>query len=711
MSPPFSRKYLATLLFALACVLALAGAGWHSIVRLRDDVALTQHTREVQNQIDLVHITLLNLEESHQAFLLTQDAADFEPYLLALRRLKTEMEALAALTAQHAEQGPDLARLQTLVQRQRDALTRAIEDRRSSHGPAVVAGLHNGAAKELMVQIRDVLARMDHEESRALAAHQAAADRQLRLNMLLGAAVIVVTTLMLAAIYFLMRRELAARDRAERAEAEHRSVLEHDIELRSRELAQATDALVLSEARLRGIFDSATDAILTVDQTQTIVLANPAAARMLRCPQPQLLGAALGRFVPPAVGALSLQREVSGHRADGEQFPIEAAISHLQVGGQELYTVILRDVTERKRAEAELRDSEARFRQVLTMLPEPVVIESGDRITFANEATQRLMGLGEDELIGRSPLSFCHPDSVETVKQRLACLMAGQAVAPAIEIKALGADGRVRVVESTAARIDFRGDVSVIAMMRDVTDLRRVQRELSRSHTDLQRLVAAQGRVQEEERKRIARELHDELQQKLAAILMNLSAAKNQLQGDPGNATAALTAAHELAVAVIESTRRIVNDLRPQVLDDLGLVAALQVLASNVSRASGMACHVNAEPAAARRAALSADVQTCLYRVAQESLNNVVKHAQASEVHIELARAESAGIVLRVRDNGNGMSPDWRGKPDSFGVLGMQERLRLVGGSLTLHSHDGGGTVVQALLRPKPKHKPGQATT
>jgi PAS domain S-box-containing protein len=593
VSAPFSRQSLAALLLALAGVLALAAAGWQAVVQLRADVALTKHTREVQNQIALLHITLLGLEKHQHAFVRTRTRADFDAYLQALQRLHAEMDALAALTAPHAEQQPDLARLQTLMQRKRDQARQAVDAAPGAPPPPL-------PDDDLMAQIGAVLERMDHEEARALALHEASTAHTVRRNVELGAAASVLAVVLLASIYRLMRREQAAHERAERAEAQQRARLEHEVAQRTRALARAGQALRISEARLRGIFESATDAILTVDASQTIVLANPAAARMLRCAQSALIGSALERFVPEparaahrrlleAYGAgpapsreMSPQREVSGLRADGELFPIEAAISHLRVGGQPLYTVILRDVTERKRAQAELL---------------------------------------------------------------------------------------------------------------------RTQHELSGSHADLQRLMAAQGRVQEEERRRIARELHDDLQQKLAAILMNLSAARDAALRDPARAGAALAAADELAGAAIESTRRIVNDLRPQVLDDLGLVAALQALAQSFSRSSGIACRVDADAAAGRRAAaVSPDVATCLYRVAQESLTNVVKHTRASEVQIELAPSGAHGLTLRVRDNGQGMAHGARGKPESFGLLGMQERLRRVDGRLEVRSGNGEGTTIEAVV-------------
>lgn len=716
----FGRTYRAALAIALACVLALAGASWHAIAQLRESIALTQHTREVQSQIDRVQITLLDLESRQRSFLLTRAATDFEPYLGALQRLHAEMDMLAALTATHAEQGPDLARLEALVQRRRDELQRAVGTPHAMGEQALLTAIRQGEGKVPMAEIRAVLERMDREEARVLALHEAAAGERLRWSVALGAAVVAVTTAMLAAIYGLMRRELAARDRAERAEAERRTLLEQDVERRARELARAADALSLSEAQLRGVFESATDAILTIDAAQTIVLANPAAARMLRIDQQELVGSALERFVPEpwraahrahveAFGAsgapsrpMSPQREVWGLRADGERFPIEAAISHARADGRTLYTVILRDISARRHAEAELRESEARFREVLRMLPEPVFIDSGGRLGFVNEAAQRLVGQREGELIGRPLLSLCHPDSVPRLQACLARLAEGAAVAAPIEIEVCAADGSARVVEATAARIGYGGQVAVIVMTRDVSDLRRMQRELERSHADLQRLVSAQGRIQEEERRRMARELHDDLQQKLAAILMNLSAVRQQVRPDSPGALSALAAADELAAAAIESTRRIVNDLRPQVLDDLGLVPALEALAQGFSRGSGTACRVQAEAAAAARAAQSADVATCLYRVAQESLNNVVKHSQATEVRIELDTGADRELVLRVRDNGQGMALEARRKPDSFGLLGMEERLRRVGGRLEVHSLAGVGTTIAACV-PMPR--------
>ena len=475
-------------------------------------------------------------------------------------------------------------------------------------------------------------------------------------------------------------------------------------------------ALRLSEARLRGIFDSATDAILTADEAQTIVMANPAAAQMFHCRVDELVGAPLQRLIPEryrrehwrdvqAFGATETNarhmgrlRDVMGLRVDGEEFPIDAAISHLSVGGQRLYTVILRDITERRSAEAALRESEASLRRLLMLLPEAVFVHSGNRISFVNEAAQHLFGAGEAALLGRSSLELVHPDSIDIVKSRIRAMEGGALLTPLIEEKILRADGATRIVEATATRIEDRDEASILVIMRDVTELKLTQAALVVSHADLQRLVAAQDKVQEEERKRIARELHDDLQQTLAAIRIDLGAIGERLAADPASVAPILAELDGLASAAINSTRRIVNDLRPQMLEDLGLEPALEVLVAQFSQRTGIACHLDERRDAGERALESPAVVTCLYRVVQEALNNVAKHARASTVHVRLASAAHGGLVLRVSDDGEGMSLGDRRKADSFGLLGMHERVRALGGVLRIDSQPGAGTTVEVVV-------------
>ncbi len=298
---------------------------------------------------------------------------------------------------------------------------------------------------------------------------------------------------------------------------------------------------------------------------------------------------------------MGARREVIGLRSDGEEFPIETSISHLHLDGQRLYTAILRDVSDSRRAEAALRDSEARLRQLLALLPDAVFVNSGGRIAFVNEAASRLFGADESALLGRLVLELIHPDSIEQVRTRVAALHDGATMVPPVELKVLRADGAVRSVESTDTRFVDHEEVSLIVVLRDVTELRQAQTALRESHADLQRLVEAQNSVQEDERKRIARELHDDLQQTLASIAINVAAIGERLPPDAAAAVPVLAEVGQLATAAIESTRRIVNDLRPQILEDLGLVPALEVMADQFERRSGMSCQLELDADAGDR--------------------------------------------------------------------------------------------------------------
>lgn len=247
--------------------------------------------------------------------------------------------------------------------------------------------------------------------------------------------------------------------------------------------------------------------------------------------------------------------------------------------------------------------------------------------------------------------------------------------------------------------------MGAVVTARDVTELKQRQAEVQSAHADLLRLVAAKDRVQEEERQRIARDLHDDLQQTLTAIKLDVGAVAGTLRADPEAASSMLAKVGELAAGAIRSTRRIVNDLQPQVLEDLGLVPALEALADQFNRRTGVSCRLDVLDASGAALPESSLIATSLYRIAQEALNNVVKHARAGAVHMQLATTPEGDLQLRVTDNGKGMSVADRKKAQSFGLLGMQERVRALGGSLRIDSRVGAGTAIEVVV-PLPAPRP-----
>ena len=197
----------------------------------------------------------------------------------------------------------------------------------------------------------------------------------------------------------------------------------------------------------------------------------------------------------------------------------------------------------------------------------------------------------------------------------------------------------------------------------------------------LRRVVAAQ----EVERRRLARELHDETGQALTSILLGLRALEARVGGD------AVGDLRELVVATLQDVRRLAVELRPKVLDDFGLVPALERLTTTFAEQTAMDVRFESGLGDER---LPEDVETALYRIVQESLTNIVKHAQANSVSVSLTR-KPAAVTAVVEDDGGGFDPD-RARPDGFGLEGMRERVRLLGGKMHVESSEGSGTTLVA---------------
>ena len=244
------------------------------------------------------------------------------------------------------------------------------------------------------------------------------------------------------------------------------------------------------------------------------------------------------------------------------------------------------------------------------------------------------------------------------------------------------------------------GRYSGLVLDGDRSELLEARRALAESRAEMQRLLAERDRVQQAERQRIARELHDELQQTLAAIRMQLAAVARYLDGAHPEVLSLIDESRVLAATAIESNRRIISDLRPQALEDLGLLAALESLVAQFRRRTGIACRLRAGGDHDAEPTLALSVAFCLYRVTQESLGNAAQHAHASEVEVKLARTPAGQVVLRISDNGKGMLSGQAAGRASFGLIGVQERVKAIGAVLRIESAAGGGTTIEVTVPP-----------
>jgi PAS domain S-box-containing protein len=320
-----------------------------------------------------------------------------------------------------------------------------------------------------------------------------------------------------------------------------------------------------------------------------------------------------------------------------------------------------------------------------------------------NPTATTLFARSEGDLVGRSPLEFIAPEYHAQTRARIRLVLTQGKIAPPADVEVLRPDGSRRIVQATSTLIEDEGQPAILALMRDVTAVRAVEAELKQSHARLKALVGAQDAWQEEERKRVSREIHDDLQQALAALKIDLSMLARRLRAPSAGAAAdaeameMLQAADALADAAIVSTRRVVENLRPRILDEGGLVDAIVGTLGDFERRTGIQARLNArEPGC--ESCLSPDCVTCLYRVFQEALNNVRKHSGATRVDVSLARIAPGEVRLRIHDDGRGIEPSDPEKPRSFGLLGMSERLAAVGGRMQLAGAPEEGTCLDAFV-------------
>ncbi|MEN9316037.1 MAG: hypothetical protein RIS35_2430 [Pseudomonadota bacterium] len=312
------------------------------------------------------------------------------------------------------------------------------------------------------------------------------------------------------------------------------------------------------------------------------------------------------------------------------------------------------------------------------------------RFVYVNEAAERMLGASREQLLGRSHWDL-YPKTcgteVETAFRRAA---AGE--------RACFENFYEPWQRWFQGRCYPRPGSGILVYFVDVTETREAQEALRRSHDELRSLVGQMNAVEERERVRIARELHDELQQSLAAARLDVLGIRRRLApGDAAVDDLVASATHTIDLA-IDATRRIIGDLRPAILDELGLAAALDEMVERLRARTGIDAGFEVLGARSADAELPREVTICLYRIAQESLNNVGKHAQASSMRLTLDLRRPEAIGLEVRDDGRGILPDDLGKRGSFGVLGMRERLHALGGDLTISSDPGAGTTVRAVV-------------
>jgi PAS domain S-box-containing protein len=349
------------------------------------------------------------------------------------------------------------------------------------------------------------------------------------------------------------------------------------------------------------------------------------------------------------------------------------------------------------RREAQVREGEQRFRLLVNEVQDYAIfmLDPAGRVVSWNAGAERLKGYRAEEILGEHCSRFYLPEDVAQGKperQLQIATIQGRAEDEGWRLRRDGSRFRAHVV-ITAVHDAAGALVGFTKVTRDVTELRRTEAELAQYRGQLRALAARIESAQEEERSRIAREIHDELGQALTILKLDLGWLRANLPRRPA-VTRRIRAMDEILDRTLDALRRLAADLRPAVLDQLGLRAAIRSLARDFEARTGVRAHVDLAAADVR---LDPDLATTAYRILQEALTNVARHAGASRVDIAL-RVTPQAVSLEVRDDGRGITPRELASPGSLGLLGMRERARSWGGDVHISAAPERGTIVRATL-------------
>jgi PAS domain S-box-containing protein len=354
----------------------------------------------------------------------------------------------------------------------------------------------------------------------------------------------------------------------------------------------------------------------------------------------------------------------------------------------------------RRIADLELRRSEGRLRGILDSAMDSIItVDKNQRVVLFNDAAEAMFGWRRDEAMGTAldnfiPERFRHVHAAHVERfgeTRTAARRMGGSLRI---VTGLRRNGDEFPIDASISQIEDSGKRFYTVILRDITARLASEEALRRSRDELQALGAAAHMTREQEKSRFARELHDELGQLLTMLQMDVAWCKEALPYGNDALDTRLDRMEQLLKSTIAATRRIAADLRPLMLDDLGLVPSLEWLVENFSQRTGIACtlSVGEDELALPKAHASA-----IFRIVQESLTNIAKHAEASHAEIALERDEDE-LVVRVADDGVGFSPQAPRKPGSLGLFGLRERASLMGGEASIISAPGEGTSIVVRL-------------
>ncbi|AYQ29508.1 PAS domain S-box protein [Polaromonas sp. SP1] len=355
------------------------------------------------------------------------------------------------------------------------------------------------------------------------------------------------------------------------------------------------------------------------------------------------------------------------------------------------WLLAVRDGARDRAGKQALEGADARLAGLLDSAMDAIItVDSEQNVILYNQAAEKIFGWPTREMLGQ-PLTrlipqrhrAAHGDQVRRFGQTGTT---SRRMGDGTVLYGQRASGEEFPLEASISQLDTVHGKIYTVILRDVTERVRASEELSA-------FASAAHAIRESEKTRIARELHDELAQSLTAIKMDATWIREAVPADADAVHAKLDDMLGLLDTTVAATRRIASDLRPLLLDDLGLVPAIQWLTHNFSQRHGVACRLSLD----EEVELAEPYATAVFRIVQESLVNVAKHAGASQVDVRIERSPAA-VILEVADDGAGFALNAPRKASSLGLMGLRERARLLQGTVDIDTAPGRGARIRVSI-------------
>jgi PAS domain S-box-containing protein len=509
-------------------------------------------------------------------------------------------------------------------------------------------------------------------------------------------------------------REINERKRAEAALQKAHSELEHRVEERTAELTTANrkmkqeiaerkrveEALRESEIRFRRVTEAAFEGV-AVTEGDTLIDVSEKLAQLFGYERSQLIGKSVAGLIEAKARDETVAKILSGYsvpyesmclKKDGSVFPVEVCGKNYSSKGRELCVTAIRDITKRKLREKTIQESEELYKTLTENSLTGIFIHQDARFIFVNDKFAKMHGYRPEELLQKEHWLLVHPDERRRLREFALQRLEGKPVPQQYEVRRMTKDGKTIWCEMMATAIQYRGKLAIMGNVIDITERKRAEVAIKKSEEQMRNLTTYLQRIGEIERTNIAREIHDELGQTLTVLKMDLSWLKKRLeQGSLLNKTESMS---QLINRTIQTVKKISTDLRPGLLDDLGLAAAIEWQAEEFQKRTGIRCKISVDP---RDITLDRDRNTAIFRIFQETLTNIARHSEATEVKVNLKQRDGR-IELSVRDNGRGITEEELNNPKSFGLIGIRERVKIFDGDSMMKGIPGQGTTVTVRL-------------